>query len=716
MERISIVVQGLRCYRLDRRLSKRKLAIPQMSSTPIKNQLIGFIFLLLICFSMPLDATTVHVPSGWPGITVIAPVYPSLANTTVTCSVSPNNGTATVSCPDLTNDLGNARFTLLFHENACGTYKVRVWIDTHPESFTEITVVHSESCPTAPSSPPPEPTKLFIVSGHNQTGLIGEPLAEPCVVRVRDREQDNKPLEGVQVTFTVLTGGGSLSTTTAITDVRGLAKSTLTLGNEPGINTVEVQAEGISKVVIFSAKATLPSPIPTSLLNISGDNQEGFTGEPLVNPFVTEVRDQHGNPMEGATVAFTVLTGSGTLSADTVMTDANGRAESTLTLGTDPGTVTIKANVEGISQTVVFNAEATLPPPTPTSLSIISGDNQKGFTGEPLPTPFIVQVHDQYGNPMAGVTVTFTVSETDGMLSATVVTTNTNGEANSTLILGTEPSTNTVQVSVEGIAQTVTFNAIAELLEFDLSLSIGLNLIHLPLRVRAVDGMPTTIQSVSELYNQLGGADTVNFLITHDSQTQTWYGYFGDADRGTTADRRLTDQTGILAHLFSPVSVRLGGDALGTDGSSTITLKQGINFVGLPLRDSRVTRVSDLFALDGIGGNTPVIILSDGGGFQSVGRVGDPGDIEITGGQSFIMTAQRAAVVDISGDAWTNVSGAAASPCCNTQWVSSRLILTSCLGIERFNNSRGKWAHTKRGSVLLSRTFQPIRSCHRHNG
>ena len=333
-------------------------------------------------------------------------------------------------------------------------------------------------------------------------------------------------------------------------------------------------AEGISKVVIFSAEATLPTPTPTRLSIISGDNQEGLTGEPLANPLVTEVRDQHGDPMEGVTVTFAVTAGDGSLSTTTATTDQDGQAETTLTLGTEPGTVTVEANVEGIAQTVTFNAEATLPPPTPTSLSIISGDNQKGFTGEPLATPFIVQVHDQYGNPMEGVTVIFAVTAGDSALSATVVPTNANGEARSTLILGTKPGTNTVQASVEGIAQTATFNAIAELLEFNLSLSIGLNLIHLPLRVRAVDGMPATIQSVSELYNALGGADTVNYLITHDSQTQTWHGYFGDADRGTTADRRLTDQTGILAQLLSPVSVRLGGDALGTDGRSTITLNQ----------------------------------------------------------------------------------------------------------------------------------------------
>ena len=66
--------------------------------------------------------------------------------------------------------------------------------------------------------------------------------------------------------------------------------------------------------------------------------------------------------------------------------------------------------------------------------------------------------------------------------------------------------------------------------------------------------------------------------------------------------------------------------------------------------------------LDGIHGNVPVIILTDGGEFKLVGQAGDPGDIEITGGQAFIMTALRAATVTISGDAWANGSGTAAAP------------------------------------------------------
>ena len=91
-------------------------------------------------------------------------------------------------------------------------------------------------------------------------------------------------------------------------------------------------------------------------------------------------------------------------------------------------------------------------------------------------------------------------------------------------------------------------------------------------------------------------------------------------------------------------------------------IQTGLNVVGLPLRDSRLSRVSDLFALDGILGNVPVIILTEGGDFQSVGRAGDPGDVPITGGQGFILTAQQPATVTIAGQGWTNVSGAAVAP------------------------------------------------------
>ena len=231
--------------------------------------------------------------------------------------------------------------------------------------------------------------------------------------------------------------------------------------------------------------------------------------------------------------------------------------------------------------------------------------------------------------------------DTDGILTFTV------GVG---AIVGYNGPELTAQVSVTAV----------KAIQFNLSVPTGVSFIHVPLKVTEVDGAARAITSISDLYNALGGTSYVNFLIAYDSQTQEWHSYFSTSDTGTPADRELTDDMGVIAGMIRGKDIRLSGETLGTNGSSTITLTPGLNLVGLPLNDSRITRVSDLFALDGIGGNVPVIILTDGGEFKTVGRVGDPGDIEITGGQAFIMTAGRAATVAISGEAWTNAPAATA--------------------------------------------------------
>ena len=108
-------------------------------------------------------------------------------------------------------------------------------------------------------------------------------------------------------------------------------------------------------------QSSSPTPMPTALAVILDDDQSGLTGEGLPNPFVVEVRDQNGDPVGGVPVIFAVNAGDGMLSDTMVTTDAYGQAESTLILGSTPGTNTVEASVEGISQMVVFNAEASLP-------------------------------------------------------------------------------------------------------------------------------------------------------------------------------------------------------------------------------------------------------------------------------------------------------------------------------------------------------------------
>ena len=361
------------------------------------------------------------------------------------------------------------------------------------------------------------------------------------------------------------------------------------------------------------------------------------------------VRNQGAGSAVATILRYYRSTDATILSSDTeVGTDSvsalganRSSAESiTLTAPSSPGTYYYGACVEGVTDesSSANNCSAAVsitvqpPPSEPTTLTIISGDNQTSLISKPLPHPLVVEVRDQYEAPMESVTVTFAVTAGGGLLSVARVTTDANGRAESALTLGPNAGTNTVSVSATGIEQMVTFNAVGESLEFDLSVPVGTNLIHVPLKVTAVDGVAKTIESVADLYDALGGASTVNFLITRDSQTQEWRSYVVPSDKGTPADAPLADDKGIIVGLRTPTSIRLTGTPLGTNGNSTITLTPGLNLVGLPLNDSTITRVSDLLALDGIRDNVSVIIFSDKGEFKMVGRAGDPGDIEITGG------------------------------------------------------------------------------------
>ena len=296
----------------------------------------------------------------------------------------------------------------------------------------------------------PHPQNLTKLSGDNQQELPGSTLAQAFEVSVLDQNGD--PFAGATVTFAVTAGGGTLSATTATTDENGRAAATLTLGSDPGRNTVAVRVADL-KPVIFSATA---QAVPTKLRKVSGDEQEGPVGAALSDPLVVEIQDQVGNPFEGTQIIFAVTTGGGTLSTTTDTTDANGRAATTLTLGSRPGTNTVSVWVARL-ESVFFTATGQASPQT---LTKISGDGQKGTPGVSLSEPFVVSVLDQTGAAFAGATVTFAVTVGDATLSTTTATTDENGRASSTLTLGSLPGSVTVTVSVAGLGP-VTFAATA---------------------------------------------------------------------------------------------------------------------------------------------------------------------------------------------------------------------------------------------------------------
>ncbi|MCA8926326.1 MAG: Ig-like domain-containing protein [Planctomycetes bacterium] len=97
------------------------------------------------------------------------------------------------------------------------------------------------------------PTTLERTSGDAQSGPVGQPLANPLVVTVKDMNGD--PLAGVVVTWQVTAGGGALADAMTLTAANGQASTTWTLGVAAGTNTARATAGNLTPVT-FSASGS----------------------------------------------------------------------------------------------------------------------------------------------------------------------------------------------------------------------------------------------------------------------------------------------------------------------------------------------------------------------------------------------------------------------------------------------------------------------------
>src|SRR6185295_12499060 len=144
---------------------------------------------------------------------------------------------------------------------------------------------------------------------------------------------------------------------------------------------------------------------PAAIAKQGGDAQSDTAGQALA-PFVARVTDANANPVAGVPVVWTRLAGTGSLSADTVLTNASGDAAVTYTLGA-PGLDSVSAQIAGTGASVVFSATAVA---GGFSIVEISGNGQVDTVGQALPMPLVAEVHQQgTSTPAPGVMVQFSI-------------------------------------------------------------------------------------------------------------------------------------------------------------------------------------------------------------------------------------------------------------------------------------------------------------------
>ena len=211
-------------------------------------------------------------------------------------------------------------------------------------AFTLIAVSVAGCSDSGPGTNPDTtaPAAITVASGDNQTADVGAELGAPLVARVANAS--NAPLQGVTVDWSVLSGGGALGSASSITNAQGQAQTAYSVGAAPGANQVRATVRGSSGLTT-TFTVTAVDNTPATMVKVSGDNQSATVSQSLANPLVVRVRNAGGQALPGVPVQWSVAQGGGTLGATATVTNAQGEASTTYTVGSATGTNEVRASV-----------------------------------------------------------------------------------------------------------------------------------------------------------------------------------------------------------------------------------------------------------------------------------------------------------------------------------------------------------------------------------
>ena len=193
------------------------------------------------------------------------------------------------------------------------------------------------------------PVQATSVNLDSQVVAAGQPVEIPPAVTIVDI--GGNPLEGIEVTFAVTAGGGSVAGGTQLTDAEGVATvGSWTLGTEEGENIVEAQVDGVDPASFVATGIVGATAVEVQ----AGEGQVATVNTAVSDPIQVLVTDASQFPVEGAAVTFEVGAGGGSVTGGTAVTDAQGIAEvGTWTLGTTAGFNALRATVINDVSTIV---------------------------------------------------------------------------------------------------------------------------------------------------------------------------------------------------------------------------------------------------------------------------------------------------------------------------------------------------------------------------
>lgn len=170
----------------------------------------------------------------------------------------------------------------------------------------------------------------------------------------------------------------------------------------------------------------------------NGDDQEGVVGEQLQRPLKVQVLTARGLPATGRPVEFVFTSASGEVTPAQAVTNSEGQAIATWTLGTEPGPQTVAARLvlADTTEPQIEEFTAQAKPAAPDTLRAKSPTSQPGRRREAVAAPPVILVVDRFGNPVPETPVAWQVVTGGGSASETISLTNAEGTSTVSWTLG----------------------------------------------------------------------------------------------------------------------------------------------------------------------------------------------------------------------------------------------------------------------------------------
>ncbi|MEA2723485.1 MAG: adhesin/invasin [Gemmatimonadales bacterium] len=305
-----------------------------------------------------------------------------------------------------------------------------------------------------------EPAAITVLRGDDQRGRVGEPLNDPLVVRVTDTR--GRPVAGATVAFDFSSAGAGAAVVPEekTTDANGEAEARLVLGTAVGRQTgqARVVGSGGSGPIQAPFSAMALSEDANTMAAVAGQDQTGHVGLPLDDRLVVEVTDGFGNPVAGVPISWAAV-GGGSVSANIVETDEDGRSRVDRVLGPVVGQQSTVATSEGLGGSPVTFIHTAISGDA-SRLVILSGGDQTAEAGTVLPADLVVQLIDADGNGVPQTAVSWVVATGGGSATPEISTTDNDGRTSSQWTLGGTLGQQRLDAVVSGVG-IATFRATA---------------------------------------------------------------------------------------------------------------------------------------------------------------------------------------------------------------------------------------------------------------